>query len=573
MHLAVLALLGLALAYRFYGRFLAWRLLGVEPARLTPARALEDGVDYVPTRAGVVFGHHFASIAGLGPLLGPAIGAIWGWLPALLWIVLGTIFIGAVHDLSALFLSLRHGGRSVGDVTGDLMGSRARLLFLVLTFFILALAMGVFVIIVANLFGKAGPADTIFYPSAIPPAVGLMLIAVAMGLALRRRPEAFKWITGLGVLGMALALWVGMRWPFLPLGELTWSLLLLGYCFVASVLPVWLLLQPRDFVNAIGLYLSMGLMYLGLFLVHPSVAAPAVNPSPQGAPPAFPFLFITIACGAISGFHSIVASGTTAKQLAREEDALPVAYGGMLVEGALAVAALMACVAGLGGPEAWAARYASWGGMAGLGAKIGAFIEGSSSFVSAAVGLLGVEGEVAARFATTFIATVIVSFALTTLDSATRLLRYNIEEIGRAAGVGFLRNRALSSALAVGAIGFFALLKGPGGKPVGLVLWQLFGTTNQLLAALVLLAASAYLYSLGKRTVFTFVPMVFMLGVTGLALLKNIGSMLAGWRANLPLLVVSAGILGMVLWFVLEAVWWYLLSRRAKSTVPQGLLP
>ena len=567
VYIALLALVAFGLAYRLYGGFLAGRLFVVDPRRRTPAHEHEDGIDYVPTRAGIIFGHHFASIAGLGPLLGPAIGVLWGWLPAFLWIVLGTIFIGAVHDLAALCLSLRYGGRSVGDVAGDLMGERARMLFLVLVFFILALAMGVFVIVVANLFGKTGPADRIFYPSAVPPTAGLMLIAVAVGLALRRFPKAFRLVTSLGVVAMGVSLWVGIRWPFMAMGEITWSFLLLAYCFLASVLPVWLLLQPRDFINSIGLYLSMGLMYAGLFILRPLVAAPAINPSPEGAPPAFPFLFIVIACGAISGFHSLVASGTTAKQLDNERDALPVAYGGMVVEGLMAVMALLACTAGLGGPDAWAARYSSWGSMEGLGSTIAAFVDGSASFVMAAVGLVGVKGEAASRFATTFIATVVVSFALTTLDSGTRLLRYNIEEIGKAAGTRFLTNRVLSSMLAVVTIGSFALMRGPGGKPMGLVLWELFGTTNQLLAALVLLAASLYLYKRGKSIWFTFLPMLFMLGVTGFALAKNIAAMLAGGAKSMPLLVVSAGILVLVVWFVLEAALSFLPSRRAGSVV------
>ncbi|NNM34663.1 MAG: carbon starvation protein A, partial [Gemmatimonadetes bacterium] len=466
-----LCLLSYVLVYRFYARYLARRVFQLDDAALTPAHRLRDDMDYVPTRRSVLLGHHYASIAGLSPMLGPAIAVIWGWLPALLWVVLGTLFIGAVHDFSALVLSMRARGMSIGKVAEDVIGPRARSLFHAIIFFLIALGMGVFVHVVALLFTAS------FYPQAVLPTFGLMAIAVGVGVLVFRRGAPLgplsvtAFLLTLALIGISLR--VGS--PDLALGS--WKWILLGYAFLASVLPVWLLLQPRDYVNSMLLYLGLAAAYVGFFALGPSFQAPAITASPAGAPPLFPFVFIVIACGAVSGFHALVSSGTTAKQIDRETDAPLIGYGGMVGESLLGLLAVLACTAGFSDRLAWQNHYADWSSASDLGDRIGAFIAGTAKFV----GALGVPEDVGAAF----IALVVVSFALTSLDSATRLLRFNLAEVGEAPGLGFLRNRFAGSLLACAAIAFFAFYQ-IGGRAAGLALWQLFGTTNQVLGGLTL---------------------------------------------------------------------------------------
>jgi carbon starvation protein len=542
LSIAIASLLLFFLADRFYGRFLSRRVLPLDPDASTPAHRLQDGVDFVPTRPFVLFGHHFASIAGLGPLLGPAIAVIWGWVPALLWVVFGTIFIGAVHDFSCLVVSLRHDGRSVGEVARDLVGARARLLFLVLIFFILALAMGVFIQIIAILFSPE-VAGHRYYPESVLPVFSLVLIAVAMGFLVFRRGLGIVPVTVVGIAIMFGSIVLGRLVPVTGVGQTGWSWILLAYAMAASVLPVWVLLQPRDYLNSFQLYLGMILIFAGLIVYHPGLQAPAFNHRPADLPPLLPFLFITVACGAISGFHSLVSSGTTARQLDREGHALPVGFGGMIAEGILAVGVVLACTAGLASPDAWHAHYASWSKAQGLGPKIDAFIQGSSLFISK----LGIPSGISE----TFLVVVVVGFALTTLDSATRLLRYDVEAIGSSLGLRWLRNRYLSSGVAVAGIAYFALMK-VDGRPVGLVLWQLFGTGNQLLAALGLLVASLFVWKRGRPVIYTLVPMIFMMAVTVVAMVLQLRGF---WeRKTWPLVYVGGAILILALWLIVEGV-------------------
>ncbi len=551
----IIALVTLSLAYRFYGNFLAQRVLGLEEHHPTPAHTLRDDQDYVPSHPAVVFGHHFASIAGLGPLLGPAIAVTWGWLPALVWILLGCIFVGAVHDLGCLFTSLRHRARSIGDVAKEVTSHRARLLFLLFAVFAMSLAMGVFVLNIAQLFSPgAGGAEGGHVPEAVLPSGMLLVIALVVGVLHYRFRVALLPLTVLGVVVSLLFIWLGTQFPISGIGRLTftpsfWTYALMGYAFFASVLPVWLLLQPRDYLNSFQLYLGMGLLFVGVLVGglggQLSLAAPPINTNAANLPPLFPMLFITVACGAVSGFHSLVASGTTSKQLDKETHALPVAYGGMLTEGLLAVLALLGVAAGFSAVE-WAQNYADWKQA---GAKaLSHFVHGSGVIVAQ----LGVPLTLAKVFA----ATIAVGFALTTLDSATRLIRYNIQELAAALRLEPLRNPYLATAVAVSLIGFFALLKVPDPatgqwKPAGTVLWVLFGTSNQLLAGLALLVVSLYLRSLGRPTVFTAVPMSFMLLVTITALLFNLRNF---WiQGNWLLFGVAGLILGLALWLLVEA--------------------
>jgi carbon starvation protein len=533
--IALITLAAYIVAYMLYARFFARRVLGLDPRRKTPSRSFEDGVDFVPTSPIILFGHHFASIAGLGPILGPAIAVIWGWLPAVLWILFGSILIGGIHDIASLFVSLRNRGRSIGDVTRSLVGRRAHILFLVLIFFTLSLCMGTFVRVIATLFS-----DT-FYPESVIPVFALIGLAVMVGLLVYRRGVKLAPATLIALVLMFLSIWIGLRSPVTGVSMSFWVFLLIAYAFVASVLPVWLLLQPRDYLNAYQLVIGMVLMYIGLFISRPEISAPAINHTSTGLPSLFPFLFITIACGAISGFHSLVATGTTSKQLGRETHALPIGYGGMLAEGLLAMIVVLACVSGVSRAE-WFEHYASWQSAAGLPAKMDAFVKGAGNFVSS-VGI-------PVRIARSFIVVMAVGFAMTTLDSGTRLLRYNLEELGDGLNIKPLRNRFIAAAAAVVGIGYFSLMT-VDGRPVGLLLWELFGTTNQILASLGLLTVSLFLYRLGKPIVYTVVPMVGMLVMTVTAMTIRLKT---NYEAgHWPLLVVGAVILLLVLWLVIES--------------------
>ncbi|NOY52878.1 MAG: carbon starvation protein A [Deltaproteobacteria bacterium] len=532
---ALMALTAYLLAYRFYARFLGRKIFRIDPERATPAHTLRDDIDFVPTNRYVLFGHHFASIAGAAPIVGPAIAVIYGWLPGLLWVVLGTIFIGGVHDFSSLVVSLRHQGRSIGDLTEDLIGRRARNLFLILIFFGLSLVLAVFAIVIGVLFRQ--------HPQSVFPTFFLIILAMGIGTLVFKTGFGLKGATVVGVLLMGWGIAYGASHPMGGGISLNlWIVILLSYAFVASVLPVWALLQPRDYLNSFALYFGLGAMYLGLFLVHPKIVAPAVQLHPVGAPPIFPFLFILIACGAISGFHSLVASGTTAKQIDRETDASFIGYGAMLAEGSLSTMAVLACTAGIGSAALWHQRYASWGAMNSLSHKLGAFVDGAGGFVSA----LGFSPEVSK----TLVVVIVVSFAMTTLDTCARMLRFIVSEIGENAGISVLQNRYPASAAAV--LSGLALARIPVGKvSSGMALWPLFGVTNQIIAALALLTVSVYLYRKGRPTLYTMLPMVFMLVVSISGMFLKIS---AYWRdRNFLLLGVGSLILLLEVWLVLES--------------------
>ena len=543
--------------YMFYSRYLAQQVFALRPDAVTPAHSMEDGVDYVPTRPLVLFGHHYASITGLSPMLGPAIAVVWGWLPAMIWVVFGSILIGCAHDFGALVISVRAKGLSIGAIAEGLIGKRAKSLMHAIIFFAIALAMGVFAYVVGLLFS----AD--YYPESVVPSGAILVAAIIIGWLVRKRGQN---LMPLIAVAFVIILAVVVASPYMPVRWAStsgWTWILLAYAWLASVLPVWSLLQPRDFLNSLLLYLGLGLTYLGFFILRPEFAAPLVDAHPVGAPPMYPFVFIVIACGAASGFHSLVSSGTTAKQLDRETDARPIGYGAMIGESLLGLAAVLACTAGFVSPAAWKHHYADWASIQGLGSSMSAFIEGSTRFVSV-VGL----PEATAR---TLIAVVVVSFALTTLDSATRLLRYNIEEIATSIRFRPLQNRYLSSTLAVVAISFFAFYRIEG-QSAGLVLWQLFGSTNQLLAGLALLTVSLYLLQRRRMALSFLVPMVFMMVTTLIAMSTKL---LSFWRdGNTTLLFVGGAITFIALWLVVEATLAILrFARRPPETNLNIALP
>jgi carbon starvation protein len=535
--LVVLACFGFYLAgYLFYSKFLAQKVFALRSDAVTPAHALQDGIDYVPTRPIVLFGHHYASITGLSPMLGPAIAVVWGWLPAMLWVVFGAILIGCVHDFGALVISVRAKGLSIGAIAEGLIGPRAKSLMHAIIFFAIALAMGVFAYVVGLLFS----AD--YYPESVVPSAVILAAALLIGWLVRKRGHRLMPLIAIAFIVILIVVVASPNLPVRWGSSGGWTWILLAYAWLASVLPVWSLLQPRDFLNSLLLYVGLGLAYLGFFILRPEFASPIVDTHPAGAPPMYPFVFIVIACGAASGFHSLVSSGTTAKQLDREPHARPIGYGAMLGESLLGLAAVLACTAGFVSPTAWRHHYADWDSIQGLGSSMTAFIEGATRFVST-VGL----PEQTAR---TLIAVVVVSFALTTLDSATRLLRYNIEEIGTSIRFVPFQNRYLSSTMAVAAISFFAFYRIEG-RSAGLVLWQLFGSTNQLLAGLALLTVSLYLLQRRRFALPYLLPMVFMMVTTLIAMITKLISF---WTdGNNTLLFVGGAITFIALWLVVES--------------------
>ena len=539
------------LAYRLYGTFISQRLFGIDPGRKTPAHTFEDGVDFVPTRKSILFGHHYTSIAGAGPIVGPAIAVIWGWVPALLWVVFGSIFMGGVHDLGALMVSARHEGRSIGDVSRDIIGPTARTLFLLVILFMLLIVLAVFALIIGLLLTM--------YPASVLPIWFEVPLAIWLGNRIKKQNANIKLWSVVALVLMYVTIYTGVHLPLrIPpvLGtELTtWVVVLMIYSYIASTLPVQTLLQPRDYINSHELFFGLGVMCLGLIIAHPTIVAPAINLHPEGAPQMLPFLFVIVACGAISGFHSLVSSGTTVKQMDRESDAKLIGYGSMIAEGTLAVVVILACTAGFASLDKWNAHYINWTAAQGLGAKIGAFIEGGATFLSA----LGIGPSLGAAL----IAVVVISFAATTLDTATRIQRYVISELARASGIAWLQKRHPATLVAVGSALLLALVKG-GGKG-GMILWPLFGTTNQLLSGLSLLVITLYLVKKGKPGIYTFLPMVFVLAMTSWALALNFQDLFS--KGNWPLAGIGGIVMALNIWIIVEGIRAFAGYRKAAGS-------
>ena len=549
-----------AAAYFLYGRLLE-RLLGVDPARPTPATTRGDGVDYVPAHPAVLFGHHFASIAGAGPIVGPIAAAYFGWGAVVAWVVLGCIFIGAVHDMVALFLSVRHEGRSIASVIETVLGRPGKILFLLFCWSTLVLVCAEFTRQVALTFVHA--------PAVATASLLFIALAVVFGIATNRFRLPLLPATAVFVPVMFACIWVGTKAP-LDLcarfglsaagAQTVWTLVLLAYCFLASTLPVWLLLQPRDYLNSYLLYAMMALGFLGVLAAAPAVELDAFAgwraPNAKGAmTPLFPFLFITIACGACSGFHSLVASGTTAKQLASERHVRPVAYGGMLLEGVLAILALVAV--GTFAQADLAPKLASpgpvalfAGGLAGFCTKLGIPQQAGFTFMSLAVS----------------------AFLMTSVDTATRLARFTWQELF-ARGTGddapaparpaawrrAIANMYPATGLVVALVALLLL----GNPEAAKNLWNVFASANQLLAGLTLFTASLWLYKNRMAWWVTLFPMLFMLAVSSAGLwLLCTGS----WKAGNPTLgVVTAILLALAAVLVLLAIVRFSQARGGRA--------
>jgi len=515
------------LGYIFYGRYVA-RRLGIDASRETPAHTLRDGIDYEPAKKPVLLGHHFASIAGAAPIIGPITAAVFGWVPVLLWIVFGGIFIGAVHDFGSLVASVRHRGRSIGEVIEDEIGHTGKTMFLIFSWLTLVLVVAVFAVVVAKSF--------VSVPQAATASVLFLVVALVWG-GVRKKNIAVA--TVIGIIFMAGALVAGMYFPVV-LGHNTWLILIFIYVFFASVAPVGLLLRPRDYLNAYLLYAALLLGFVGIIYSMPHIQMPAFTGfvAPKLGP-MFPILFVTVACGAISGFHSLVASGTVAKQLDKETDAKVIGFGAMLIESFLAVVALIAAIT---------MTHSEYIKILGEGGPVAVFSKGIGAFV----GKTGIpeSGAVA------FLALAVSAFALTSLDTATRIGRFMFQEFfsRRERKTLLGKNRYIAT---VATVAGAAILAFTGSYSA---IWPIFGTANQLMAALALLTISVWLINRGKRPLFTLIPMVLMMAITLTALVTIMYTNFA--RTHNWLL----GIIGLLLFAVAVFLVIYAWGRIRKTT-------
>jgi carbon starvation protein len=554
--LILLGLAGMAFGWFVYSRFIATRIFRLEPDFVTPAHQFNDGVDYVPTNRYVLWGHHFTSIAGAAPIVGPAIAVYWGWVPAVLWVVFGTIFFAGVHDFGALWASNRNRGRSMGALSEEVIGRRSRALYMIVVFLLLLMVNSVFGVIIANAF-----VDT---PSAVFPAWAAIAVALVIGQLVHRR---FNLLV-LGLVGVAIlysTIYAGSMMPLsLPTGDLgltpqaSWILILFGYAAIASMLPVWVLLQPRDFINGMQLVVGLLLLYGAVFLFLPDISAPAFNSrAAEAGPSIIPLLFVTIACGAVSGFHGIVASGTSSKQLNKETDARFVGYLGAVGEGTLALITIVTVsgIALAATPEAWHALYHEFGAA------------GASAFITGGANLIEQGWGIPAAVAQTMLATMVVLFAGTTMDSGVRLQRYIIQEWGEIYRIPLLGNGVVATVLAVGACLLLAFGAGGSAGTGGMVLWPLFGSTNQILAGMTLLVISVILIKLGRPSYYTLLPMLFVFSMSFMAACVTL---LQFYRdGNYLLVVIDLIVIGTSLMVMLDAASAIVAYRRTRLAAPE----
>ena len=558
MNAALLLVVGcviLIVGYVTYGKWLAEQW-GIDENRVTPAHELEDGNDYVPAKAPVLMGHHFSSIAGAGPINGPIQAAVFGWVPVLLWVLIGGIFFGAVHDFGALFASIRHKGQSIGEVIEDSMGTSAKRLFIIFSYLTLILVVAAFASIVANTFkatydanGAVDIAKSSANASTAMISILFILVAIVFGFLVYRRNAGLGISTVIGVAAIVLCMAIGLNFHPLYLNGTTWMIIVGIYITVASVTPVWILLQPRDYLSSFLLYGMMIVAIVGIVGAHPTIDIPAftgfvdqaTNGSGVSLGTLFPALFITIACGAISGFHSLVGSGTTAKQLDNERDARPIAYGGMLIECALALISL--CAVGYIWNE-----YVPGG----VTTPTAVFATGISRMCATIPFLAGAEHVIYS-----LLILAVSAFCLTSLDTATRLARYMFQEfwlnpgedVSSVTGFRAILVKPIVATLITVVLGIFLGLNGYAN------IWALFGAANQLLAALGLMAVATWLGQIGKNNKMFFIPMFFMLIVTICSLLltikTNLGAIGAEGAGSWPIVRLVLAVLLIVLSLIL----------------------
>ena len=563
MSSVVLVLFGLSffyLGYRFYSKFIGDQIFGINDKQFSmPSENFNDGIDYVPTKKHILFGHHFTSIAGAAPIIGPCVAAFWGWLPALIWILIGTVFMGAVHDFGALVTSVKEKGKSIADISSSTISKRARLMFLVFIIFLVWLVLAVFAMAIADLF--------VGIPSSVIPINIEIIIAIIMGYLLYKKKidSLIPSLIALSILYFFI--WVGTLYPIDFTSSMNtqdaknmWILILFIYSAIASLLPVWTLLQPRDYINSHQLFVGLSLLFLGIFVAQPIVDAPAIRSfSDPSTPSLFPLLFVTIACGAISGFHGLVSSGTSSKQLEKLPDSRMIGYGGMIGEGTLALASTIAAVAGISlvgeahlpsvgavSDLNWSVYYDSWAHASSN--KATAFVLGGGALLES----LGIP----VKMANTIMAVLVISFAATTLDTATRIQRFILNEFGLVTKVKFLSNRYFATVIAIVPAIMLAFwnLSEPGTGTVrqaGWVLWPIFGASNQMLGALTLMVLTLYYWQKKKPILPLLLPMLFILVLTFSALIVN-AIKFSG--ENSLLFILTLLLIILILWMVYEGI-------------------
>ncbi len=512
----------LFIAYISYGGYLA-KKWGVDDSIKTPAHTKYDGVDYVPAKAPVLLGHHFASIAGAGPIVGPIQAAIFGWIPVVLWVLIGGIFFGGVQDFGSLFASIRHEGKSIGEIIDTNMGKKGKKLFALFAWLTLILVVAAFANIVANSFVAS--------PQAASASIFFIILAVLFGIAVYRLNVPLSIATVVGVVLLFVCIYLGILFP-LSLSKQTWIVVLLLYIFIASVTPVWILLQPRDYLNSFLLYAMIAGSLLGIFILRPEITMNGFNGFNVNGQYLFPILFVTVACGAISGFHSLVGSGTSSKQLYRESDAKRIGYGAMLIECLLAIVALITVI------------YISKDQFTSLmsnGGPVNVFAEGIANFMAS----FGIPFETGK----TFTSLAISAFALTSLDTATRLARFIFQEYfdtteDNPENKNILVNKYVSTGITVVVSGLLAVM---GYEKI----WPIFGSANQLLAAISLLAIAVWLKNAKKSNKELIIPIIFMFIVTIVALILNIK---ANIGLNYTLVVIATLLLVLSLILIKEAI-------------------
>ena len=539
--IVLMGLAGMTFGWFVYSKFIATKIYQLDPNFVTPANEFNDGVDFVPTNKYVLWGHHFTSVAGAAPIVGPAIAVYWGWVPAVLWVTLGTIFFAGVHDFGALWASSRHKGKSIGALSEDVIGKRTRALFMVVIFLVLLMVNAVFGVVIAGAFVNT--------PNAVFPAWSAIVVALIIGQLIHRNFN-LTILSVLGVLALYCSIYVGSVFPIeLPQDMMglspnaNWIIILFIYASIASMLPVWVLLQPRDFINGMQLFVGLFLLYGAVFLSLPDISAPAFNDMmTEDAPSLVPLLFVTIACGAVSGFHGIVSSGTSSKQLDKETDARFVGYFAALGEGSLALITIVAVsgAALAASPEIWHEIYDKYGT-----AGAGTFIQGGAQMITNGWGI-------PVSVTTTLLATMVALFAGTTMDSGVRLQRYIIQEWGEIYGIPLFKKGFAATLIAVTCCLLLAFGAGGASGSGGLSIWPLFGSTNQILAGMTLLVLSVMLIKLGRPARYTLLPMIFVLITSCWAAVIKL---MEFWEAsNWLLVIIDIVVLVTSLLVILEAV-------------------
>ena len=504
--IVLLGIAGMLAGWFVYSKFIAEKIFKLSESFVTPAHEVNDGIDYVPTNKVVLWGHHFTSVAGAAPIVGPAIAVYWGWVPAVLWVVFGTIFFAGIHDMGALWASARHKGKSMGALSESVIGKRTRALFMIVVFLVLLMVNAVFGVVIANSF--------VSQPNAVFPAWMAIVVALVIGQLIKRQFSLIP-LCIIGIIVLYASVYAGSYLPIsLPetiMGlsdKASWIIFLFVYAMIASLLPVWMLLQPRDFINGMQLIVGLFLLYGAVFFSLPDITAPAFNTATAvDTPSIIPLLFVTIACGAVSGFHGIVSSGTSSKQLDKETDARFVGYLGAVGEGSLALITIVAVsgVALAASPQEWHEVYSHLGA-----GSVSAFITGGANLIEQGWGL-------SVSFSSTILAVMVVLFAGTTMDSGVRLQRYIIQEWGEIYQIPALKNGLVATLVAVGTCLLLAFGAGGSSGSGGMIIWPLFGSTNQILASMTLLVISVMLIKLKRPAIYTLVPMMFVIVMAFLA--------------------------------------------------------